>query len=127
MVNTAYIAFTYIFKKILYNNKSNLWPYYTRPWTFNPLLFSPKKNLLGVRGSAYFWLGTHLSASLAMSRRPSSTLETSRWGSHSTNPRPTVEQYKSPPASILENFGLYNLEGCQCQENTIDLMNYTDL
>ena len=44
--------------------------------------------ILGVRGRAYFWLGTHLSASLAMSSSPSNTLETSKCGSHRTKPRP---------------------------------------
>ena len=42
----------------------------------------------GVRGRPYFWLGTHIAASLLMSRSPSKTLETSRWGSHKVNPLP---------------------------------------
>ena len=42
----------------------------------------------GVNGNPYFWLGTHIAASLLISSKPSRTLETSRCGSHSVNPRP---------------------------------------
>ena len=47
-----------------------------------------QQSATGVSGRPYFWLGTHMAASLLMSRRPSRTLETSRWGSQRTKPRP---------------------------------------
>jgi len=43
-----------------------------------------------VKGSPYFEDGTHQSASQHISSRPSKTFDTSRCGSHKTNPRPIM-------------------------------------